>query len=337
MRKILLILVICAATSCRPTTTEPPVFRFDSVVFDFGTNTEGELIAGKFTFQNAGKGVLKVGTPDPACGCTVASVKPNTLKPGEKGELAFTLDLTNARGPIEKHITVPSNDPANTNAVLTIKGHSKAVFGCSPEMVFFEDLPPGQTGQEEVEIERVDGNPLLIGKAEVSEDFLKVTVKPEEDSQGRRARITIEATGTGKPGQFSDLLSVYMKDASAAALLVPIAGQFLPYIEVDPDKLIWTVPNPKDWPGPDPDSSTTRKIIVSITREDRTFDLGDFTSTLEDLMVKVDELERGKKFAVTLKLPKPLQTSMQGVVTFQTTIPEQPAIEIPVVIGVLKP
>src|SRR6266853_4605793 len=95
-----------------------PHIEFDKTVYDFGASSEGASISGKFSFRNAGDGVLKVQKPDPSCGCTVAKVQPDTLNPGTKGELVFTLDLTNARGAIEKLITVPSNDPLHPKLLL---------------------------------------------------------------------------------------------------------------------------------------------------------------------------------------------------------------------------
>src|SRR5439155_954015 len=141
-------------------------------VFDFGTLSEGAMIPGKFVFRNAGDAVLKVETPDPSCGCTLVTVKPDTLKPGEKGEIIFTLDLTDARGPQQKHITVPSNDPQQPTVKLVVKGEAKAVFEVGPELVMFASVAPGETLSETVRVKRLDGKKLLIAKVEPSRDFL---------------------------------------------------------------------------------------------------------------------------------------------------------------------
>src|ERR1051326_3487821 len=157
-----------------------PKIQFDQTSFDFGKSSEGETINGKFTFQNTGDGILKIGTPDPSCGCTVATVKPDTLKPGEKGELVFTLDLANARGPIEKLIVVPSTDPQHTNVNLTIKGESKAIYEVREQMGAFRAIPPGDTARKTIRIKRIDGQKLLMEKAEVSKEFLTVTMERED-------------------------------------------------------------------------------------------------------------------------------------------------------------
>jgi hypothetical protein len=327
---------IAIASVC-PGARGAPKIQFDSTVFDFNSAAEGETVNGRFTFKNAGDAPLEIGTPDSACGCTVATLKTNILEAGATSEIAFTLDLTNLRGPIEKLIVVPSNDPQNPRISLTIKGESRALYELDPPVVAFDDIAPRETAREVVRIKRLDGHQLSIAKAEPSKDFLQVKIVPETNSQGQATRLIVDATGTGDPGPFSDLLAVYMENAAKPAFFIPIAGTFLSHIKVEPGVLLWKIPNPKDWPGPNPDESTTRKIIVSATRADETFDLGDLTSTIEDLLVKVDELEKGKRFELTLKLSKPLETSVQGMLSFETTLPAQRTVEIPIMIGVLKP
>src|ERR1700690_4584809 len=66
-----------------------PKISFDKTVYDFGTTSMVQSLTGTFTFHNDGPGVLEVKKPTTSCGCTVAGVKPDSLKQGEKGELGF--------------------------------------------------------------------------------------------------------------------------------------------------------------------------------------------------------------------------------------------------------
>ena len=77
--------------------------------------------------------------PAPSCGCTVASVKPDVLKPGDKGELVFTINVSHG-GKIEKYITVPSNDTATPSVRLTIKADVKKSIEISPTAINLGDL-----------------------------------------------------------------------------------------------------------------------------------------------------------------------------------------------------
>src|SRR5262245_42655275 len=103
------VLMLCAAVAVAQAAGAPKI-QFDTTVYDLGKVIEGEMPAGKFFFRNTGDSDLVVTNLQTSCGCTVAGVKPDKLKPGELGEIFFTLDLVNIRGPTEKQITVPSND-----------------------------------------------------------------------------------------------------------------------------------------------------------------------------------------------------------------------------------
>src|SRR3954468_17321379 len=89
----------------KPATGKPKI-KFDQTTYDFGKTSQVERVTGTFTFQNVGDADLKMGKPSTSCGCTVAGVKPEVLKPGEKGELTFTLNLARNRATLQKNITV---------------------------------------------------------------------------------------------------------------------------------------------------------------------------------------------------------------------------------------
>ena len=59
------------------------------MVYDFGKTSLVDKVTGRFTIRNTGDEVLNIQPPKPSCGCTVAKLDPNTLKPGEKGTLAM--------------------------------------------------------------------------------------------------------------------------------------------------------------------------------------------------------------------------------------------------------
>src|SRR5436190_6942147 len=113
-----------------------PKIQFEKLIQDLGIANEGGSLSGKFYFTNTGTALLEVQPPETSCGCTVASVKPDKLKPGEQGEIYFTLDFTNIRGPAEKSITVPSNDPQHPLTQLILKAQVTPVFAFTPELLF---------------------------------------------------------------------------------------------------------------------------------------------------------------------------------------------------------
>jgi len=313
-----------------------PKIQFEKTILDIGHVVEGESIPGKFTFRNTGAAVLEIQQPETSCGCTVASVKPERLKPGEKGEIEFTLDLTNIRGPAEKTITVPSNDPETPSALLIIKAEVKALFQHDPELLFFGEVQPGQAAKGVIHLKRLDGKKLRITKAQ-TQDFITVKIEPEKNSNGEAAQLVVEAKPEGKAGAFTDMLTLFMDDLPKASLIIPLAGQLLGGLKTEPDALVWDLPDPAHWPGPTPEATTVRKLIVSATLATNTFEISEPASDLEDLLIKFAPIEKGRKYQVLLKLDQPHKESTEGMLTFETSLPSQPRLEVPIKINVGKP
>src|SRR5882724_5510053 len=159
-------------------TTPAPKLQFNKTVYDFGTTSLVDSITGTFTFQNTGAGDLKIEKPQPSCGCTVASVKPDSLKPGDKGELIFTVRVSGQRGALEKHIAVPSNDPQAPKVNLSIKVEMKQVLDVTPQNIQLGNIRQGTITNVTVLVHRTDGKKLVIAKAEPSNKLLHARIEP---------------------------------------------------------------------------------------------------------------------------------------------------------------
>ncbi len=313
-----------------------PKIQFENTVYDFGTTSQVDQVTGKFIFKNAGDAELKVQKPSPSCGCTVASVKPDTLKPGESGELVFTLNLGSIRGRTEKHITVPSNDPQSSSVQLTIKADVKPTYDLIPPQVSLGDIRLGTVTNVTVEVKRVDGQKLVISKTETSESQIRAKVEPVEGSDGTAARILIEAQIEGTPRRFGDQVRVYGEDPAKPIINIPVYGRLVGDIAMTPEALFWGITDPDNWPGPNAEVMTTRRVVVFSTKPDQTFELHNLASSLKELSLELLPLETGKTYAVVAKLPTALKESTQGTISFETSVASQPKIVVPVIINVLK-
>ncbi|MCG3147755.1 MAG: hypothetical protein PCFJNLEI_01196 [Verrucomicrobiae bacterium] len=315
-----------------------PKLQFDQTTYDIGTTSPVAAVTGKFTFRNAGDGVLQVQKPTSTCGCTVPSVTPDTYKPGEKGEVTFTLNLSNARGPFEKHITVPSNDPQNPAVKLTVKAEVKPIFEVSPPQVSLGDLQRGETRTVTIQVKRLDGKRLAITKTAAAQDFItvKATAQPADSAPGQAAQVTVEAKAGDQPRRFSDMLNVYTDGASEPALRIPIIGRVLGDITLQPEALTWLVQNPTNWPGQNAELTTTRRVRVSATRPEPSLELRNVTSGLKELSVEVVTVNTGQTYELVAKLTQPPKESVRAVISFETNLPTQPKMEVPVMITVLN-
>lgn len=311
-----------------------PKIQFDKTVYDFGTTSQVTSVTGTFTFHNAGDGELKVQKPAPSCGCTVAGVKPDLLKPGEKGELVFTVNLGAAKGQMEKHINVPSNDPQSPNINLAIKVAIQQVFDVSPTQVMIGDIHAGGTTNVTVQVHRNDGKKLSITKTEVTGDLATAKVEPGENEQS--AKVIIDVTAKGASRRFGDQVKLFMDGAEQPVSTVFVVGRLVGEISVTPEALYWGVQDAEHWPGTYPEMMTTRKLIITSDLKGKSLEVTNITSSLKEVKLELVPGENGKSYTLVAKLAESPKESTKGTISFDTNIPSEPKVVVPVMVNVLK-
>ena len=99
-----------------------PKISFEKSTFDFGTINQGDKIEHDFSFTNTGKSDLVIRKTKGSCGCTVGTPEKSTLKPGESTNLHVVFNSAGKSGQQNKTVTITSNDPSNSSAVITLVG-----------------------------------------------------------------------------------------------------------------------------------------------------------------------------------------------------------------------
>jgi hypothetical protein len=311
----------------------PPKIQFDKTVYDFGPTSLVDSVTGTFTFQNAGTGDLKIEKPQPSCGCTVASVKPDLLKPGEKGELVFTVRVAGQRGALEKHITVPSNDPQTSKVSLSIKVEMRQIIDVTPQNIQLGNIRQGTSTNVTVLVHRTDGNKLVISKAEPSDKDLTVHIEPVEGSNDQSAKVVVEFASAGTPRQFSENIKVSLEGIAQPVSTIAVTGRLLGDVIVDPPMLYWPI---ADTSATNSVPLPAREIKLSSTRPDLKLEIKNLTTNLKDLNLDLVTVDAGKTYKLVAKFGSMPKQSAQGTITLETNTASQPKITIPVTLTVLK-
>jgi hypothetical protein len=95
---------------------------FDTLVHDFGTIIEGEMVVCYFDYENRGEGDLVIASVAATCGCTTPDWSKEPLKPGQRGQLKVVFDTRGRSGSQFKGVSVVSNS-VTPNTKLTIKAN----------------------------------------------------------------------------------------------------------------------------------------------------------------------------------------------------------------------
>jgi hypothetical protein len=153
-----------------------PKITFEETMYDWGRALEGENINHVFKFQNTGKKVLKISKVNTSCGCTAALASSDEIKPNDSGEINVSFNSTGRMGVQSKTIYVASNDPANSNVTLTIKGEVYVLLRVEPRSVNFGDIPRGKSKTMSVKIIPWGGTKFQITSLEAPGDVFTARV-----------------------------------------------------------------------------------------------------------------------------------------------------------------
>jgi hypothetical protein len=99
-----------------------PKIEFESLVFDFGTLTQGESASSSFKFKNTGKSDLLIRKVKTSCGCTAVAPEDKLVPAGGESKIDVTFRSRGKKGKQNKTITVITNDPINPSSTLKVTG-----------------------------------------------------------------------------------------------------------------------------------------------------------------------------------------------------------------------
>lgn len=314
-----------------------PKIQFDRIVYDFGKTSYVATVSGVFKFKNVGDGSLKLEPPKPSCGCTVAELKPDTLPPGETGELPFTLNLGFYRATLEKHIAVRSNDPQTPEVSLTIKVDYTPLYDLNP-MTLSPNLAYGVNDTAQfTTLTRTDGKPLRIVRLDASKPWITATVEPDAKAPKATARIRVAIQRDGPPRRFNEYVHVFAAEQTSTPIAsIYLYGHVMGEVALSPEALYWSITDAAKTPLEGSEELITRRVTIRSTNG-KAFELKNPQSTLKAIKVELVPKEAGKVYELVARVDEVPASTVSGNVSFETSVAAQSRIEVPVIVNVFKP
>lgn len=316
---------------------DTPKLQFDRMIYDFGKTQYVDSVSGVFKFTNVGDGVLKLEAPKPSCGCTLAELKPDTLKPGETGELPFTLHLGQARAQFDKRIAVKSNDPQTPLVSLTIKADYTPLYEVIP-MTLAPKLEFGVNDTALVTtISRTDGKPLGLGKIIASKPWITATLEPGGEADASKANIRVAVQREGSPRRFNEFVHVYTTEKTNSPVSsIYVYGQMMGEVTLSPEALYWSVTDLASNATERPEALVLRRVAIR-SADGKPIEVSKPQSTIKGIKVELVPKEAGKAYELVARLDEVPASTVSGNVSFETSVASQSRIEVPVIVHVFKP
>ena len=264
-------------------------------------------------------------------------MKPDTLQPGETGELPFSLHLGQVKAQYDKHIAVKSNAPQTPEVSLTIKVDYTPLYDINP-MTLAPVLAFGVTNTDQfTTITRTDGKPLRIVRLDASKPWITAKVEPGAKADDATARIRVTIQRDGPPRHFNEFVQVYTAgQTNTPASSIYLYGQIMGEVSLIPEALYWSIPDTTNTPSARPEAQTTQRVTIR-SAAGQTIELKNPQSSIKGMKVELVLKEAGKVYELVARLDEVPASTVSGNVSFETSVAAQPRIEVPVIVNVFKP
>lgn len=307
---------------------------------DFGTVAKGEKLEWSFLVKNTGTADLEIIAAKPTCGCTVADFD-KLIKPGMTGKVSAHVDTTAFAGPINKGITLETNDPTTPTAQVTITAVVKPFVEAYPAGFVRYSLLQGDVDKQSVVLYSDETEPFEILKVESPQDWIKVEAKKNEGLErlpnlGREGQnqYKIEFTVGGpdaKVGPIAEKVRVLTNSKHQAEYWVSVSGVIRPPFRVEPTALNFGEVAPND-------TAATRTITLRSNnlKTPESFLVTNVESTVPGVVVAFVPTANKGEFQVTVQVDREAKAgALDGTVMIQTNDKVHPVVTIPVK-GIVK-
>ncbi len=306
----------------------PSRLKFDSTVCDFGTTNTPPSLTGTFTFQNSGSTPMMLRRPVTSCGCAVASVKPERLQPGKRGELVFTITLAvYMRGAIEKQIYIQADNPGEMGVTLIAKANLIPLYDTEPMQISLGELRLNAVTNATIRLWRTDGKPLDIARLQPSQSNITARIEPLANSNNT-ATVQVEIKGGGTPHWFYERIGFYREGSTQEVAMVPIYARIVGDVVLSREEVYWAIVN-RAMPG-------SRSFRVKASDPSRTLTITNLACTVPGVAMNSAPGPGGVGYEVTLELHRLPAQTVRGTISFDTNMPSQPKVTIPITINILK-
>jgi hypothetical protein len=247
------------------------------------------------------------------------------------------LNLGFSRANLEKHITVRSNDPKTPESSLAIKVDYTPLYEITP-LTLTPILAFGTNETEQfATLTRTDGKPLQLAKLETSKDWITATLEPSAPGDGKSTRIRVTVKRDGLPRRFNEYVHVYAGEQTNTPVSnIYLYGEVMGEVALSPEALYWSIASAAKTSAQGVEAQITRRVTIR-SASGQTIELKNLKSTIKGLNVQLLPKEPGKVYELIARLDDVPATTISGNVSFETSVPAQSRIVLPVIVNVFKP
>jgi hypothetical protein len=204
--------------------------------YDFGSAEAATIVTHEYVIKNGGDLTLEIKRVQPSCGCTVAKLSQQMVKPGDTAVITATLSLAGRSGHQDKHIIVESSDPQSPTIILNLHGDVRQDILIQPER-----LSPGQIRGDtpfEMDITFVNNSSGAVHVARAQSVASNLSVVLTETEPGKKYQIHVKTVPPLMPGPVDGLIHLFTDYPTRPVFDVPFNAVVLGPLVVAPPEIL---------------------------------------------------------------------------------------------------
>jgi len=119
---------------------------------------------------------------------------------GKSGQIEAKIQTGNLSGPVEKLITLTTNDPRHATVVLSIKARVEPEIGISDPSIFFDNVPASREARKEVLLTIPAAKQIKILSAASNDPKFGAALEPVPGSDGKKVKLIVTRKAKVTPG-----------------------------------------------------------------------------------------------------------------------------------------
>jgi hypothetical protein len=293
---------------------------------DFGEIPSGERRKHTFLVNNTGNATLEIRDVRTSCGCTTAGQWDRSIPPGGTGLIPIQFDTQSFTGPIQRTITVSSNDPDKPSLTLQLKAQIWTPIDISPRSVAFQyDADTTLAETRVVRIVNRRPEPLEFEPPVVDNPAFTATLEVVQPGKEFALHIsTVPPVGKGFV-----LAPVVLRPKDPAIPEIRITTHAVERVAVTVSPAQLTLPA-------GPPRSAQRPFITVRNNATTPLVLSNATINLPGASVEIKELQPGRLFTLSPILPEDFTPTPDRALelTVHSSHPRHSVLRVPIVSAV---
>lgn len=224
MRISLLILLLL---SCVSYAMAQPRLLTENLSFDFGEVRQGDSVEHRFRFQNSGDQPLELSNLRSSCGCTAALLSARRLEPGAMGELQVTFDSRGFQGPVQKQVTVDTNDPEHPVLNFSLRGRVIPEFYVDPPRANWPQAVGADPLRMELQVHNNSSRTVTLEKPAVTSNQITADLARSILASGETGTLLITAHPSPERKRVAGYVILQSDFPGVPQLRIPVSARWM--------------------------------------------------------------------------------------------------------------